>query len=328
MSSLTPPPSKPQRGVRATFAGLVDGFISWFCDTFYNELVALQANLSSIAAGGAYAITYTHRTSSSNVGGSAGGMLAINAASIQLDTKNAAGASVTALLNSFDDSTRSITGTVRLQKVGDTSKWAVRTVTSYVQGGTGLYGDVFGTLIDSSNGGNPFVDGDPVMLFFQRTGDKGNPGATGFAKFSDRKAAGTGGGLSSASASAYNVRTLNTTDANTFGATLSADGVTLPAGKYVIEARAPAYNVNMHRAAIRNQTDNTFLAYGSNAYAGAGPYPVQSDSVVVAYVELTSSKVFKLWHSTASGASDGLGTSANQFGTSELYSEFSVWKLA
>jgi hypothetical protein len=232
----------------------------------------------------------------------------------------------TSLISTFTGPTSAVLGQIRIEKQADASKFLVFALTAMTT--PAGYRQLTVACIGYSSA-NPFAQGDPVVFSYSRTGDKGDPGATGFAKFSDRKAAGTGGGTSLQAPGAYNVRTLNTTDANTFGATLASNAFTLPAGKYVIEARAPAYAANQHRAAIRNQSDNSYLAYGSSAYASAGPsYPMQSDSVVTAYVEITASKSFQIWHAMSIGTTDGLGVAANQFAASEVYTEVSIWKLA
>jgi hypothetical protein len=173
-----PPAPNPQSDSSEQFSLKAAAFVAAQV-AMVTEFNAAIEDVNSLAAGGAYAIPYVHRASSSNVGSSAGGMLAIRASSIQLDTKSSAGANVAALLASFDDSTSAVTGTLRLQKVGDTSKWAVYTVTSYVPGETGLYVDIYGSLVGSSSGGNPFADNDLVLLSFQRTGDKGQTGGKG-----------------------------------------------------------------------------------------------------------------------------------------------------
>lgn len=328
--ALSYPPIAPQRGDRTTFAARVDAFITWLIG-FVTELIAVVANLNSIAAGGAYSIQYTHRTSSSFVGSATGGILAVKASSIQLDTKSLGGVSVTALLSATGDSTSTIKGLIRLQKVSDTSKWAVYSVTSYVQGGSGLYGDIFCTLVNSSNGANPFADGDSVMLFFDRTGDKGDQGAAfapQSAKFSDRKATSTAGGTSTGN-SLTQVRTLNTTDQNTIpsGVSLASNRVTVPAGTYDVRGRAPAYSVGAHRAFLWSVTSGAVAILGSSSYsASGGSY---ADSEFSGRLVLGASTQFEVRHYTAIGTNtNDLGVPTGASGQVEVYTEVEFIKVA
>lgn len=328
--ALSYPPTAPQRGDRTTFASRVDAFITWLIG-FVSELIAVVANLNAIAAGGAYAIQYTYRSSSSFVGSSTGGILAIKASSIQLDTKSLGGASVAALLSAVGDSTSTLKGTIRLQKVSDTSKWAVYSVTSYVAGGSGLYGDIFGALINSSTGSNPFADGESVMLFFGRTGDKGDQGsafAPQSAKFSDRKTTSTSGGVSTGNSTAQ-VRMLNTTDQNTIpsGVALASNRVTVPAGTYDVRGRVPAYGVGTHRAFLWNVTSGALALLGSSAHSSSGGS--SSDSEFTGRLVLAASTQFEIRHYTSVGAnSTDLGVATGVSGQVEVYTEVEFIKVA
>lgn len=140
------------------------------------------ANLNSLAAGGAYSIQYTFVASTSPIGFSTGGKLALEdgknattTARVFIDTKDVSGTLVTALLNDFNSSSSTVRGALRLQKIGDPTKWARFNVTGFVLQAGGLYGWANVVPMDSSSS-SPFADGDSVMMFFQRTGDKGDPG--------------------------------------------------------------------------------------------------------------------------------------------------------
>lgn len=49
--------TKPQRGVRATFSTLVDAFVTWLLDVFFDELIAASAQISANAANAAAAVS-------------------------------------------------------------------------------------------------------------------------------------------------------------------------------------------------------------------------------------------------------------------------------
>lgn len=134
----------------------------------------------------------------------------------------------------------------------------------------------------------------------------------------DQKSNGTSGGASSATS--YQTRTLNTTVRNAVGATISTNTVALAAGTWLIEARAPAYNTNQHRARIYNQTDTATAVLGpaNNASSTAN---TQTDATVSGLVTITSAKTFRLEHYTNSAFADGLGSPVSS-GETEVYAQF------
>lgn len=295
--------------------------------TLGQQINATEAGMNSLAAGGAYAIQY--KFGAAGLVGAANSAFAIkisdpsqSAATEVYFDKTSFGANVSALLAQFTASSSQAKGTIRVQKQGDTSKWVVYNVNSAVDYGTYL---AFQVTSIAASATNPFTAGDAVMLFFQRTGDKGEPGNTGFAKFSDRRAQGTAADVSPGVGTI--TRTLNTVDANTFGATLASNAFTLPAGKYVVQARAPATGVNGNRAYLRNNTDNTTVAQGPNAFATAGTYSDTSDATVTAYLDISTAKSFSLRHYIGASGGTYLGQPVNAAGEQEIYSEVIVWKL-
>jgi hypothetical protein len=82
----------------------------------------------------------------------------------------------TRVLESFDDSTSTVKGTLRLSKVTDPTVWLEASLTS-VTAESG-YTNLGITVVDSSVP-VPFADTDATVLTFSRTGDKGTTGATG-----------------------------------------------------------------------------------------------------------------------------------------------------
>lgn len=138
------------------------------------QINAALSGINSLAAGGAYALGYTFDTATADADPGAGKLRLDNAVqntatTLRLDT-TVGGQDYTSVIDTFDDSTSAIKGTIRLVKMGDTSKWMLFNVTAMASP-TG-YRNLSVTCIGSSSA-SPFVNGDGVMLHFQRTGDQG-----------------------------------------------------------------------------------------------------------------------------------------------------------
>ncbi|MFC5551753.1 hypothetical protein [Massilia aerilata] len=317
---LTPPPSKPQRGDRKTFAKMVDAFIAWLIN-FVTELNAFIASLNSLAAGGAYAIPYTFDSSSVMADPGAGKLRLGNPAQnasvyAAINLTSASGAAVSGLLNGFGDSTSAVKGSLRLTKVGDTSKWLVFDITnvSAVNG----YKLLTLTPRDSSSA-SPFANGDAVILHFQRTGDKGAAGDLIAPTIYVREEYASG-----ANAPAYTngqIRALNTVAINTIpGASLSGGVLTLPAGTYDFDGNAWSGASN-HRVYVRNITDSTPIAVGTTESIN-GRSSVRGFRLTWA----TGNKQFSLVQACVGTGSSG-GIALNN-GQNELYSELAFRKVA
>lgn len=143
------------------------------------QVNALAANLNTIAAGGAYALPYSFGTTG-NTGSAAGGRIAAGDYSNQsatayfaIDLKDSRGASVAAQLAQAAASSSTIKGTARLVKATDPGKYIILNVTGWTT--STYHGIMAGAVVDSSSQ-NPFVSGDAVLLFFQRTGDRAENG--------------------------------------------------------------------------------------------------------------------------------------------------------
>lgn len=104
---------------------------------------------------------------------------------------------------------------------------------------------------------------------------------------------------------------------------LAANVFTLPAGKYLIQGRAPAFSVNFHRCRLWNVTDATEVAQGTTEHSGNG----QTSSEVTALVSLDGAKAFRLEHRCGTNqATNGLGNAAN-FGSPEVYAQVQIWRV-
>lgn len=159
------------------------------------------------------------------------------------------------------------------------------------------------------------------MLFFQRTGDKGDTGSlTPVLWVCDEKNGSTSGGTSVATDQR---RTLNTVRKNTItGASLSSDVITLPAGTYRLSASAPAYNVGVHRASAQITSSG-----GSISITGQSAYSPSPSTISMAEFTVTASATVSIQHFTNSAVAGGLGVSTNM-GGSNVYTDVFIEKVA
>jgi hypothetical protein len=179
---------------------------------------------------------------------------------------------------------------------------------------------------------SPFAQGDPVVLSFTRTGDKGDigqPTPLQMIKVSEQYASNNGGGFSMPTSDTVYDRTLNTVDGNTItGASLASGSVTLPAGSYRFRGRVPGLDI-IHRALLWNVTDNVLQKAGSSVYNtnGTAQSYVPCDSFVSGFFTITSSKSFKLKQYVKSATNaNGAGLGVGQPAYNEIYSELEFEK--
>lgn len=143
-----------------------------------------------------------------------------------------------------------------------------------------------------------------------------------FMHVQDQRPNGTQGG---SSVVGVNLRQLNTVLTNgVLGASLSADKVTLPAGKYYIECKSCGYGYSTQNfiAQIR-KTDGTVLLQGAGATSG-GKNDISSCDGEFTLLTSTSIEVVTV-HNTAV-ATDGLGTTVS-LGEYEIYADLKIWQL-
>jgi hypothetical protein len=147
-------------------------------NTFVGEAVAnieaLAGRVDSYAAGGAYALPYIFDTATADADPGAGKLrlssATQNAATVMRVDVTAGGQDFTTLLDSFSASSSTVKGAFRLVKQGDPSKWMTFNMTA--RAAPSGYRNFTVVCTDSSSA-SPFANGDPLMLFFQRSGDKG-----------------------------------------------------------------------------------------------------------------------------------------------------------
>jgi hypothetical protein len=143
----------------------------------------------------------------------------------------------------------------------------------------------------------------------------------------DQQALGTNGG--DFVQDAWQTRPLNTVLTNEIpGATLVANQITLPAGTYFLEARAPCFQVNYHRARVHNITDVAVLLVGQTGFAYSGADTNQDMAFVSGRFTLAAPKVIELQHYclvTAMVFGMGVCNSVDPF---EVYADVKIWKVA
>lgn len=105
------------------------------------------------------------------------------------DNLDAGGTTVSGIIDTWDDSTNTVRGRLRIQHLTDTAMWAEWNVTGSVTDGTG-YRKV---ILASGAGSGAFTDGDPFVIVLipagnvgaSGAGGTGGPGATGASGSSD-----------------------------------------------------------------------------------------------------------------------------------------------
>jgi hypothetical protein len=150
--------------------------------------------------------------------------------------------------------------------------------------------------------------------------------STAVAIFNDQKANGTNAGTASTS---YATRTLNTTVVNNIaGCSLASNTVTLTAGSYVIEASAPAFNVNGHKIRIYNSTTSATIAIGSSAYSVNGNN-VMTESKAFGYLTITGSTNIIIQHvANTATATSGWGAGGAVGGDNEVFAQIKITQVA
>jgi hypothetical protein len=316
--------------VRATFNSLVDGFVAWFVDTFYNDMVALVSGLNSLASGTAYSIPYKFSTATADADPGIWYLRLDNltqnaSAVIRVSTTGSNGKSYATILDTLDDSTSAVKGSLTLQSMSDPSKFLQFNVTGLI--GTGSYRNI--TVAGTGGSAtSPFTADDGLVLKFSRTGDKGDVGPMQtFPTIYVRAehASGTSPGSVGAAAT-WTTRTLNTVKSNSItGASLASNAVTLPAGTYEYEGSAPAQAVNGHQTQLYNVTDSAVIDMGTSEYASNASSGANR-SVLRGQFVLASAKAVAIRHWTV--AAVGTYGIAASTGSNEVYAEIRFRKIA
>ena len=141
----------------------------------------------------------------------------------------------------------------------------------------------------------------------------------------DVRPSGTVGGA--ATAGAWYVRVLNTSEGDCSFVTLSSNQFTLSPGKYDIYANAPFYAVYGRKIVIYNVTDSTFDIIGDSNWA----YKLTNsanNATLVGVLNITSSKTYELRYkvSDAGHGTESLGMSLSM-GVNEVFSQVKITKI-
>ena len=177
MTTFTELPEAPSRpGFAVKAESFVDGII-----TFRAELVQFQGELSSLAAGTAVALQYSFSATTTDAEPGDGYLRLDNATqnaatTIRIDNVDGSTIDQSTLLGTFDDSTSTVKGHIKLVKLNDPSKWIIFTVSSIAS--PSGYKNITVAVVASS-AASPFSNADSLLLLFTRTGDKGETGAGG-----------------------------------------------------------------------------------------------------------------------------------------------------
>ena len=138
----------------------------------------------------------------------------------------------------------------------------------------------------------------------------------------DVKSSGTDGGTFTSGA--WQTRTLNTLEGDTSFVSLTSNQFTLLAGKYEIEADAPAFQVTGHKGKIRNITDSTDDIMGANVYSSVAS---TTPSIVRGTIEITKTTTFELQHRcTVTRATNGYGVGLS-LSVDEIYAQVKITKV-
>lgn len=122
------------------------------------------------------------------------------------------------------------------------------------------------------------------------------------------------------------VRELDTVFINTIkGASLANNTITLPKGRYFVNASAPGYSVDRHRIYLRVAGYNDkLLALGTSEYSDYA----QTRSVIKTEFTLVEETQIQLCHSTYSAESgNGFGIETSREGMREYFAEIELEKL-
>jgi hypothetical protein len=333
ISVFLDPAQLPSRSMpdQATFDTAMASFMTNL-PTFGAQFNAGVANVNASLNGAGIGIPYTVDLSSTADADPGNGKLRFGSATqntatvLRLDLLGSNSADYTATLDTFDASTNSVKGRIGLVKQGDAKTFLTFDVTARATA-TG-YRNITVTPAASS-AANPFVNGDAVLLYFQRTGDKGDAGSvTPVLWVRDEKASGQAGG--NAAAGAYVTRTLNTVKKNSIpsGASLASNQITLPAGTYRIGASAPACQVGAHQMYLYNVTAGATQIVGTSESGNSSVNVGTRSFIVNSEFTIAAANVFEIRHFTNTNtALTGLGPAANS-GQGEVFTEVFIEKVS
>ena len=148
-----------------------------------------------------------------------------------------------------------------------------------------------------------------------------------FLHIQDQKPQGTHGGTFTAGT--WRTRDLNTVLTNTItGASLAANQITLPAGKYYAEGFATAYHVRQHVAILSAVSGDAKTLLTSNSgfiQTFTHPTQVTVHALFSGCFDLSEESNIEIRHQCDTTHSNGLGVASNF--TTEVYSDIRIWRV-
>lgn len=165
----------------ATFRDDCDVFFGTDLPRFVTEGNAMAAQMTAAANGGGFTIGYVFSTTTTDADPGAGNLRLNNATQnattvIRADLTDVGATDWSAVLDTFDDSTSTVKGQLRLTKLTDGTKWLAFNVTAIAS--PSGYRNITVSCIGYS-AANPFSNADYILMTFTRTGDKGDTGNAG-----------------------------------------------------------------------------------------------------------------------------------------------------
>lgn len=180
LTALTDPPD-PATDDSTTFANKAAAFTEALVQfgTEMNTLIS-QINLAMTNLGALNGVAFVYTFGSTTTDSDPGpGQLRLSSAThtaatrITLDPIDANGNNLASVLSTFDDSTSTLKGLLRLQHATDPTKFVIYSLTAYATPSGYVNFTVSGGVGSSAS---PFVAGDSVVLSFVPKGDKGDTG--------------------------------------------------------------------------------------------------------------------------------------------------------
>ena len=283
--------------------------------TFAAQVNATAAAFNAAAAGGAFAIPYTFDSTSTAMADPGTGKLRLNnyasqssSTGMALSATSAGAQDVSALIDTVTASTSTVKGQLRLVKVNDLTKWITFNVTL---GGSGSAYRTITCSVTASSSAAPFINGDSLVLFFQRTGDKGDTGVNVFPTLIVQESS-SAGAAAMTLASGVNTRRLNTVVKNTIsGASLSSYQLTLPAGTYRVRGSVPAVLAGSHKAVLESVPGSGTVAVGTSESTTSS---VVTRSIIDTEIYLGSQTVLELRTYANTAGSGGVAATSGSFG--------------
>jgi len=312
----------------ATFRADVDALFTGGINGAITQMNAGLGAVSAFAAGGAYAFQYMFDSATADADPGVGklrlGSTTQNASTVlRIDNAMAGGMDLSPVWDDLASVNSVMKASFRIVKATDPTKWMILDVSSLIAA-TGYRNLAVSVRLASS--GSPFLNGDPLMVFVQRAGEKGENGSVGYLRVTDKKVKGTSAG---ASVAGNNTRALNTIDWNDFGAALSSNNITLPPGTYDVLGSAPALNVGAHQALLWASTGGVRLVEGTSEFAGTSSAATTRSIIAGRFVLSVSSSIqLRHWMASANSVS-GLGIANDSPNNAfEVYSELTFRKVA